>query len=915
MLRIHARASAQGTKEYYANALSTSDYYSEKGEIVGQWRGNAAEAIGLSGDVTQEQFNKLCDNINPISDEKLTARTNENRRVAYDFTFSVPKAVSLAYALGDDPKILEAFQSSFLDTMKLIESHAETRVRASGQNTERVTGNLMYSDYIHSTTRPLEDGTPDPHLHAHCVVMNVTHDPKEGKWKAIELGNVHRNRPFYQAHFNNNMAEKLTEAGYDVKRTRDGFTLAGVTRETEKKFSRRTIEIEKLAEKKGITSDKQKEKLGAKTRKRKSKEFSFSELKSIWKDRLTDDEKAGLSPLKNRGGQKEKMTATRAIDLALEHTLERKSAVEEKELLTYAFQQSAGVAKSDDIKKELESRNLRSKKTKEGVFYTTDEAINEEKYLINKTRQGKGKHSPINARYKIENDEMSGEQKKAVNHVLKSKDLVSVIVGGAGTGKTWSVKEIANGARKAGRHFHAFAPSSAASRGVQVEEGFKNATTIASLLGSQKLQQNIKNGVVWIDEAGMIGNKTMNKLLLIAEQQNARLILTGDVKQHNSIERGDALRIMQEKAGVKSANINTIRRQKPKDYRDAVGMLSSGEIEGGFKALDRMGAIKESGSQEEALKSASQEYLDARSKKEEALVVATTHKQGKAVTKEIRDGLKEKNILKGEAKTFATNETTSYTDPQKQDFTNYETGQIISFHKAGKGGFVKGRYYMVKEVKDGNVVVSDSKGVETPLSLKEGERFTVFNQTQTELLEGDQIRMTKNTTSKDQKRLNNGDTLTVNGFTKEGDIMATRGRTNVVIGKDQGHFTHGYYATSPASQGKSVNKVIVLQTAASGRAANKEQFYVSASRGKFAISVHTDDKRAMLKNVQRSSERMTASDVAESGVMDRMKEKIEALKRITRTKISKAKDSFYDRDLTSIIRKPTQTSRGNVIRR
>jgi len=147
MLRIHHRASAQGTKDYYKHALSTSDYYTEKGEIVGQWRGKTAEIIGLSKEVTEDEFNKLCDNINPIDDEKLTARTNKNRRVAYDFTFSAPKSVSIAYALNEDPKILECFQNAYLSTMEQIEADAETRVRKGGKKENRTTGNILYSDY------------------------------------------------------------------------------------------------------------------------------------------------------------------------------------------------------------------------------------------------------------------------------------------------------------------------------------------------------------------------------------------------------------------------------------------------------------------------------------------------------------------------------------------------------------------------------------------------------------------------------------------------------------------------------------------------------------------------------------------------------------------------------------------------
>ena len=96
---------------------------------------------------------------------------------------------------------------------------------------------------------------------------------------------------------------------------------------------------------------------------------------------------------------------------------------------------------------------------------------------------------------------------------------------------------------------------------------------------------------------------------------------------------------------------------------------------------------------------------------------------------------------------------------------------------------------------------------------------------------------------------------------KNGDIVAYKGKDKVTIDKEYGNFTHGYYTTSPSSQGKSVNRVIIMQGTSTGKAASKEQFYVSASRGKFAISVHTDDKEHLMKSVQNSSQRDTRQSI------------------------------------------------------
>src|SRR5271168_241983 len=115
MLRITQQVSAAGAKSYYANG--GADYYSEGQEIVGSWGGKGARMLGLDGKVDQLSFDRLCDNLNPRDGKQLTARTRSDRTVGYDFTFSVPKSVSLLYALNDDPDILAAFRDAVDETM------------------------------------------------------------------------------------------------------------------------------------------------------------------------------------------------------------------------------------------------------------------------------------------------------------------------------------------------------------------------------------------------------------------------------------------------------------------------------------------------------------------------------------------------------------------------------------------------------------------------------------------------------------------------------------------------------------------------------------------------------------------------------------------------------------------------------
>src|SRR6202521_5131110 len=135
MIRITQQDSAKDAKRYYA----TADYYSGGQELVGSWGGKGASRLGLEGTVDKFSFERLCDNLDPRTGKPLAVRTRTERRVGYDFTFSVPKSVSLLYAMSGDQDILDAFRAAVAETMREIEAEMKTRVRKGGKDEDRVT--------------------------------------------------------------------------------------------------------------------------------------------------------------------------------------------------------------------------------------------------------------------------------------------------------------------------------------------------------------------------------------------------------------------------------------------------------------------------------------------------------------------------------------------------------------------------------------------------------------------------------------------------------------------------------------------------------------------------------------------------------------------------------------------------------
>ena len=185
------------------------------------------------------------------------------------------------------------------ETMREMEAEMKTRVRMGGKDEDRVTGNMAWAEFIHTTSRPV-DGVPDPQLHAHVFVFNTTWDEEERRWKAGQFRELKRDAPYFQAAFRVRLANRLQDLGFGVERKRDDFEIAGIPADVLGRFSRRTALIEKVAEEKGITDPDRKAELGAETREKKESALSWESLRKEWNARLTDQERDALAAVHRR---------------------------------------------------------------------------------------------------------------------------------------------------------------------------------------------------------------------------------------------------------------------------------------------------------------------------------------------------------------------------------------------------------------------------------------------------------------------------------------------------------------------------------------------------------------------------------------------------------------------------------------
>lgn len=847
MLRVIQTKSAAGAKSYY----SQSDYLSEGQELVGRWGGKASQMLGLSGQVDKQSFDRLCDNLDPRSGERLTLRTNAERTVGYDFNFHVPKGLSLAYTLNRDDRILNAFRDSVDETMQEIEVDAATRVRKHDMQEERITGNLAWATFVHTTARPV-NGEPDPHLHAHCFVFNTTYDSVEQSWKAGQFRELKRDASYYEAAFHARLAMRMNELGFDIQRNGRSWDIVGIEKPTLEKFSRRTSEIERLAEELGIENGQAKNELGAKTRAKKDKGLSMNELVERWSGRLDDHERQTLKSLGNlspRGikSNDEVARESEAMSYAKLHCFERNSVVAKRQLLGEALRHGVGEVTVDGVHKRLNDQGIITRKMHGRDWATTPEVLAEERYMIKQAREGRESVAPLNDSWTIQRDWMNSGQKEAVQHLLDSRDSVIMIRGGAGTGKTTLMHEAIQGIEAGGRKVLTFAPSAQASRGVLAGEGFK-ATTVAELLVSEELQAEARGNVIWIDEAGLLGTRTLKQVMEIAENTGARLVLSGDWKQHGAVERGAAMRLLEQEAGLKPAIVKKIQRQDGA-YREVVAMLAEGDTGRGFEAIDKLGWVHEINDATERYSAIAKSYANGWEAGESVLAIAPTHAEAELLTERIRSELRIRGHVSHEQYQFEQLKPLRLTEAEKTDAKRVAEGDVIVFQRS------------TRKIKKGTRVEATVETAEQ--HRKQASRFEVYQRKEINLGQGDLVQITSNGKTKDgQHALHNGMTYKIDSFNKHGDMVLTNGW---VIDRNYGFLAPGYVSTSHRAQGKTVDRVLIAESAISYPAVDQAQFYVSVSRGRTQAEIFTDDKIALHEAVQKHDARVSATEMMSEG--------------------------------------------------
>lgn len=892
MLKITRSYSADAALKYYDNSLKITDYYVKE---IGIWGGKGAGLLGLKGEVKRRDFAALVNNRDPRTGERLTQRTNttrnqngkkvSNRRAGYDFTFSVPKSVSVYLGMHGDPVLEGLILEAVSMSMQEVERRMETKVRKGYAQENRVSPVMVYGSFLHTETRPVE-GIPDPHTHVHVFVMNATHDEVEQEWKAIEVGNTAGDRTFYEAYFNNVLAQRMVTHGYGIRRTETHFELASASRELVDKFSRRHKQIEQYALENAVKLEAKARELmkrqgmafddawahvvadlGVITRDAKSKAIhkNRQDLQAHWWNEMTEGERACLEPDRVKSGAVSNLLEPDiAKELALRHLFEHVSI--KRELHVAAMLLRRGIAKVsvqaalDWVKKD--ARFTPVQHPGGNRTWTTRQVRDSERSMIERAERGRGQYEAIDrgrvwcAPWPFSENK---EQCAAVRHLLQSRDFMASVHGPAGSGKTQLMREAVDSMEVlSGKRVCVLAPSSSAVE-VLEKQGFCYANTLQMWQASDKKRESMKGQIIWVDEAGFMSIQQMVELQEFALKNGCRLILSGDTKQHHGVQRGDALRILEDRGAIDQAHLTKIYRQKIPALREAIQDISQGRTALGFDKLDKFGVVQEVCNEDDRHRLIAQKYIAAVEQGRSCLVIAPTHEECDEIARTVtRMRVRDIDV---KLQPLVRLKRLNLTEPQKSDAITYAPGQVVEFHKITKGVSNEGRFKSGEQwevvSQDAESGISLCQGTKRKtLPLEHAKNFSVYERRGISVSVGDRIRFTQNCTYYGRKFLNN-------------EVRKITGIDGALITLDKGaiqsraplHIDQGIAITSHASQGKTVDLVIVSVPVKSFSQANEAQFYVSMSRARSEMMLITDSKVALREAVCRPSKRLSWSDI------------------------------------------------------
>src|SRR5207302_3277179 len=302
------------------------------------------------------------------------------------------------------------------------------------------------------------------------------------------------------------------------------------------------------------------------------------------------------------------------------------------------------------------------------------------------------------------------------------------------------------------------------------------------------------------------------------------------------------------------SELTTIRRQKPEAFRQIVELAAAKQTDKAFAKLLKLGAVTETLTDDGQLyQRAADAYLAATKQGRSALLVSPTWSEIEAVTEKVRETLKADGVVSQDEHTLCVFDSLSWTMAQKKNASQYEPGQRLRFVRQTKH-FDRGDTVEVVAIVENGLRVRRPDGTEIDFIPSSGAAsFDVGVARELQVAAGDWLLLQAN----HGKEFINGERVQVREI-QNGRVSLLDGRT---LPAGFNTFTHGYAVTSHSSQSKTVDDVLLVASSRSFAAVNREQFYVSISRGRERCHVFTDDADLLARRVTDSHERKAAVEL------------------------------------------------------
>ncbi len=890
------------------------------------WAGKGASELGLEGPVDPDTFKAVLDGEVPDgSGRKLGRKTRDGdiqHRPGRDLTFSAPKSVSLAALIGGDERIVEAHDRAVGRTLGWFQKNAaETRMQdpATGRMVRTGGQKTVIATFRHDTSRNL-----DPALHTHSVIANMLQGAN-GKWRTMANESLYASKMLLGAMYRSELAGELAKLGYSIEKTHaDGrFEVAGVSRHIIDAFSTRRAEIEAAMAERGLGETAGNQHLARRaalmTRAHK-REVDKEALRGTWEKQAGElgfDAKAlaasamersrdaaGKGRTGARGPGKDGLPgaarqtdlfehaaqadhpAREAVDWALAHLSERDAVFASTDLLAAALAYSPGAAPVGAIERAVNDLK------REGLLHdapllegggglTTDKVIAGERETIALMRGGAGRGKAPMRGWMVDRHLRKGPltagQQQAVKLILSEKDRTVGVQGYAGTGKTRMLNRARALAEKKGWHMVGLAPSASAVQTLAAESGIesetlqrflaRNAGVVEGRLtrkGAREMRAAFAKTVLVVDEGSLASTVQARDLLRIAgELRIPKLVLVGDAKQLDAVDAGKPFAQLQQ-AGMKTAVMDEIMRQRNPDLKAAVEASLAGEI---GRAFEKLGSnVAEVNPDNIAGAVAARWLALSKEERERTGVVAPSHELREGINAHIRERLAREGRIVGPTLETQRLVSKGYTNAEKALAANYAPGDVVAFHRAYKRlGVEKGDERRVMGVDHGKRTVQlegpDGSTVDWKPSQIGGRRggTEAYRAETIELRAGDRIRWTRNDAG---LKLVNSATAEVAGVRNGRVTFGLEDGRNLTLTRGDPqfrHLDHAWASTVHAFQGRTVDNVIAAMEANHPHLTTGKSFYVEVSRARDRAELVTDDAQALRERLEAvTGERISA---------------------------------------------------------